>query len=235
MSDSAATPPTRVLLVDDDPLVCQALELKLSSARDLKVVAAVSDGDGVVPAVHAYRPDVLLMDLRMTRVDGLTATRAVMAEPHPPRVLVLTTFDGDDEALAAVRAGAAGFLLKTESPHQIIIAVRSVAAGDGSVSDRTAGRLFAHIAGDPAAAGRRAAAEQVGRLTAREREVSAAVAQGLSNPEIARRIYVSEGTVKATLASIQAKLGLANRVAVAVVADRAGLRGLGGLTGGPSR
>jgi DNA-binding NarL/FixJ family response regulator len=216
-------PAVRVLLVDDDPLVCQGLELMLSSAPDLQVVAAVADGDEVVGAVHAHRPDVVLMDVRMQRMDGLSATRAVTAERHAPRVLVLTTFGDEDEALRAVMAGAAGFLLKTASPAEIIDGVRSVAAGQGAVSGRAAGQIFAHLAGDAATRARAEAAELCARLTDREREVAALVARGRANSQVATRLKVSPSTVKAHLSSIQDKLGCTGRVEIAVLAERAGL------------
>ncbi len=213
----------RVLLVDDDPMVCQGLELMLSSASDIRVVGTASDGDQVVPAVQAHRPDVVLMDVRMQRIDGLTATRALLTRPQPPRVLVLTTFGDDDEALRAVHSGAAGFLLKTESPQEIIAAVRSVAAGHGAVSKQSAAQLFAHLSQDPGMAARERASVLCARLSDRERQVAAHVAAGLANEQIASHLHLSLSTVKAHLATIQGKLGCAGRVEVAVLADRAGL------------
>jgi DNA-binding NarL/FixJ family response regulator len=216
-------PAVRVLLVDDDPMVCQGLELMLSSAPDVEVVGRAADGDEAVAAVQAHRPDVVLMDVRMQRVDGLAATRAVLAEPRPPRVLVLTTFGEDDEAVRAVQSGAAGFLLKTESPQAIIAAVRGVAAGDGVLSGGPAARVLAHLQGDPRRVVRDRAALQFAGLTDREREVAALVAAELTNEQIARRLHLGLGTVKSHLATIQAKLACSGRVGIAVLADRAGL------------
>lgn len=217
------TRPTRVLLVDDDPLVCSGLELMLSSAADVAVVGAVGDGDQVVSAVQAHRPDVVLMDVRMPRVDGITATRALTRLPSPPRVLVLTTFDEDRAVLRAVEAGASGFLLKTAAPAEILAAVRVVAAGQGVVSPASVTELLTHVAADPVVTRRRETAGRLASLTERERAVAVLVARGCSNGEIARRLYVSEATVKSHLATAQARLLCGNRVEVAVLVERAGL------------
>ncbi|MDE9366645.1 response regulator transcription factor [Luteipulveratus sp. YIM 133132] len=222
------TPPTRVLLVDDDPLVCQGLELMLSTAADLSVVGTVHDGDQVVDAVHRHAPHVVLLDVRMTRQDGITTAAALSRLPAPPKVLMLTTFDHDDVMLRSVHAGAAGFLLKTSSPQQIIEAVRSVASGDGALSGKSAHQLLTHVR-----TGRRSrqqeARDALRMLSPRELEVARAVARGLSNADIARGLYVSEATVKTQLASAQAKLAGAfaalevqGRIGVAVVVTEAG-------------
>jgi DNA-binding NarL/FixJ family response regulator len=197
----------RVLLVDDDPWVCAGLQLVLSSAEDVEVVSAVHDGDEVPAAVRAHRPDVVLMDVRMRRVDGITATRELRRLPNPPRVVVR----------------AAGFLLKTAGPAEILAAVRDAAAGAAPISARSARALFDHVAADPAASARRAAADALSRLSDREREVVVAVARGWSNADIARELFLSEATVKTHLSSAQAKLGCRNRVEVAVLVERAGL------------
>jgi DNA-binding NarL/FixJ family response regulator len=213
----------RVLLVDDDPWVCAGLQLVLSSAEDVEVVSAVHDGDEVPAAVRAHRPDVVLMDVRMRRVDGITATRELRRLPNPPRVVVLTTFEEDSAVLQAVEVGAAGFLLKTAGPAEILAAVRDAAAGAAPISARSARALFDHVAADPAASARRAAADALSRLSDREREVVVAVARGWSNADIARELFLSEATVKTHLSSAQAKLGCRNRVEVAVLVERAGL------------
>ena len=185
-------------------------------------MGSAADGTEVVPAVQAHYPDVVLMDIRMPRKDGSTATREVIALPDPPEVVVLTTFDGDDEPIRAAHAGAVGFLLKTESPEDVVAAVRAVAAGEGAVSKRTAKQLLAHIADGPGAAERERARRLFATLTGREAEVAAAVARGLTNREVAAELFVSEGTVKAHLAAVQEKLGVDNRVLVAVMVTQAG-------------
>ncbi len=215
--------PHRVLIVDDDPLVRSGLRLILTSDGDIDVVGEAGDGDEVVTAVQAHGPDVVLMDLRMARTDGIAATAAVRALPRPPHVIALTTWDVDDAVLRSIRAGAAGFLLKSASPAEIKDAVRSVVAGDAVLSPRSTRQVLDHLAGDGAEAQRRAATEAVAVLSQREREVVVAVGHGHSNAEIGRRLYVSEATVKSHLAAALDKLGARNRVEVAVLAERAGL------------
>lgn len=224
--DDMAARPVRVLLVDDDPMVCSGLRMILGrgSGGRIEVVAAVHDGDEAVGAVQRHHPDVVLMDVRMPRMDGITATARVRALPSPPEVIVLTTFDSDDEPFRAAEAGANGFLLKTESPEDLVGHVRAVAAGEGAVSKRTARQFMAQWRQEgtgPARDARRVLA----RLTPREREVADRVAQGLSNSEIADQLYVSASTVKAQLAMIQDKLGVTNRVMIAVLVTQGGPRG----------
>lgn len=218
----SATP--RVLLVDDDPLVCSGLELMLSSAG-ITVVASVGDGDQVVAAVHRHHPDVVLMDVRMPRLDGISATREVQRLPRPPRVLVLTTFAEDSAALRAVEAGAAGFLLKTAAPAEIIESVRRVAAGEGVLSPTTVREVFEHVAAHPVVTRRRETAARLEGLTTRERDIVIGVARGLSNADIARELFVSEATVKSHLGSVLSRLNCSGRVEVAVLAERAGWLG----------
>ncbi|MFH5821583.1 response regulator [Georgenia sp. AZ-5] len=215
--------PHRVLLVDDDPLVRSGLRLILTSDEDMDVVGEAGDGDEVVGAVQAHAPDVVLMDLRMPRTDGITATRAVRALPHPPHVIALTTWDVDDAVLRSIQAGAAGYLLKSASPDEIKSAVRAVVAGDAVLSPSSTRQVLDHLTRDGGDAARREAVATMALLSQREREVVVAVAHGLSNADIGRRLYVSEATVKSHLAAAQAKLGLRNRVEVAVLAERAGL------------
>ena len=215
--------PHRVLLVDDDAMVRTGLRLILQSADDVEVVAEASDGDEVVPAVQAHAPDVVLMDLRMARMDGVAATQAVRALVDPPQVVVLTSWDVDDAVLRSLVAGAAGFLLKSAGPAEIVGAVRAVAAGDAVLSPQSTRRVLDHIARESCAAERREAEDLAVALSEREREVTVAVGQGLGNAEIARQLYVSEATVKTHLAAAQGKLGARNRVEVAVLAERAGL------------
>ena len=216
--------PVRVVLVDDDPMVCSGLRMILSRGSDgrVEVVASVPDGDQAVEAVQRHHPDVVLMDVRMQRMDGLTATSLVRALPDPPEVIVLTTFDSDDEPFRAAAAGASGFLLKTESPEDLVQHVLAVAAGEGAVSKRTARQFMQHLHVSSVSPQRRAAQRALARLTDREGEVAALVAEGLSNAEIAARLYVSPSTVKAQLASVQDKLRVDNRVMVAVLVTRAG-------------
>ncbi|XVX20159.1 response regulator [Actinomycetota bacterium] len=214
----------RVLIVDDDPLVCSGLRGILGSADDIEVVADVSDGDQVVEAVHRHHPDVVLMDIRMARQDGIAATAELQRLAEPPRVIVLTTFDLDDVLLRALGAGAAGFLLKTSSPLEIISSVRNVAAGEGALSSRSARQVVEHLRNDPARDLRESAAALVATLTERERDIVRLVAQGKSTPQIAAELFLGEATVKSHLSHAQAKLGASSRVEVGILADRAGLR-----------
>lgn len=213
----------RVLLVDDDPMVCHGLETILGTTSDLEVVGQVHDGDEVVDAVHRHHPDVVLMDVRMQRQDGVTTTALLAREPKPPKVVVLTTFDHDDVLLRALGAGAAGFLLKTTPPLEIMARIRDVAAGEGALSARSARQLVEHLQNDPGVALRRAAADLVATLTSREKDVVRLVALGRTNPQIAAELHLGEATVKSHLASATSRLGAASRVEVGVLADRAGL------------
>ena len=213
----------RVLLVDDDPLVRAGLRMILSSADDLEVVGEAGDGAEAVTVVHAHRPDVVLMDIRMPGVDGLAATASVTALPDPPKVVVLTTFAVDEYVFRALEAGAAGFLLKDTPPRDLIAAVRVVAAGDAMLSPSVTRTLIGHVAG-AGESGRRAAAQaRLAPLTEREREVLVAVGRGLSNAEIGRELYLSEATVKTHVSRLLLKLACANRVQVAILAHDAGL------------
>ena len=214
---------TRVMLVDDDPLVRTGLRLMLESADDLSVVAEAGEGGEALALARGQAIDVVLMDLRMPGVDGIAATRGVRALPSPPQVIALTTWDVDDAVMAALGAGAAGFLLKTSSPAEIIGAIRSVVAGDAVLSPRSTRQLLDQLRRDPALEQRRAAERAFAALTDRERDVAAAVGRGLTNAAIGGELYLSEATVKTHIAAIQAKLGVANRVMVAVLAERAGL------------
>ena len=213
----------RILLVDDDPLVRAGLRYLFDSAPDLAVVGEAGDGDEAVTAVGEHHPDVVLMDLRLPRVDGITATARVRALPNPPHVIALTTWDVNDAVLRSLDAGASGFLLKTAAPADIIAAVRSVVAGDAVLSPRSTRQLLDHLRTEDITGQRRSAETALAVLTDREREVCTAVGLGLSNAEIARRLYIAEATVKAHLSVIQTKLGVRNRVEIAVLAERAGL------------
>lgn len=216
--------PIRVLLVDDDPLVRAALRFLLDSAPDVAVVAEAADGDAVVPALHTHPADVVLMDLRMGRMDGVSATAAVRRLPSSPYVIVLTTWDVDGAVIDSVEAGASGFLLKSASPGEILGAIRAVVAGDAVLSPRSTRRLLDQWPSRDDF-GRKQAEAALSALTERERAVAVAVAEGLTNAEVGSRLYVAEATVKAHLSSIQTKLGVRNRVLVAVLTSRAGLTG----------
>lgn len=214
---------TRVLVVDDDPLVRSALTLMLGGAPDLEVVGEASTGREGVDLAAELRPDVVLMDVRMPVLNGLEATRELHARPHPPRVVVLTTFDADDHVLGALAAGADGFLLKDTPPEQIVAAVRAVASGEPMLSATATRTLIERLrTQDPD--DRRAAAEaRLAALTEREHEVAIAVGRGLSNAEVARTLHLSVPTVKAHVSRVFDKLGATNRVQVAICVHDAGL------------
>ena len=213
----------RVLIVDDDALVRAALSMMLAGTDDIRVVAEASDGSEVASAVDAYAPDVVLMDIRMPGVDGLAATERLRARPNAPQVIVLTTFDADDYVLRALRAGAAGFLMKDTPPPEIMRAIRLVVAGEAMLSPTVTRRLIEHVADDGHAARRARARELLDRLTDREREVAIAIGQGKSNADIAAELYMSVATVKAHVSRLLAKLEAGNRVQIALLAHDAGL------------
>ncbi|MEV6306657.1 response regulator transcription factor [Actinoplanes sp. NPDC051861] len=213
--------PVRVLIVDDDPLVRAGLSMILSGDSEVDVVGQATDGAEVPAAVAEYRPDVVLMDIRMPGVDGLAATEALRGRPGAPEVLVLTTFDADEFVLRALRAGASGFLLKDTPPGQIKQAVLRVARGEATLSPSVTRQLIAHVASGPP--DRSQAGEQLNRLSTREREVALAVARGRSNAEISVELYMSVATVKAHVSRVLTKLDLNNRVQVALLVHDAGL------------
>jgi DNA-binding NarL/FixJ family response regulator len=233
--------PVRVVLVDDDALVLQGLRLMLAGAPGIDVVGDADDGDGLVGLVREVMPDVVLLDLRMPRLDGVAALRDLRETPDVPQpaVIVLTTFDAEPVVLDAVRAGASGFLLKHTPPADIVRAIRAAADGEPTMSPTVLRRLIEHVADTPGGAGgapagvgapgSRAATEAredgLAPLTDRERQVAAAVAEGLGNAEIARRLYLSHGSVKAHISSALTKLGLENRTQLAIAAHTAGLVG----------
>ena len=213
----------RVLLIDDDPLVRAGLRMILSSAEDLTVVGEVRDGAQAVQAVREHRPDVVLMDIRMPELDGISATKQLRELPQPPQVIVLTTFHLDDYVIRALRVGASGFLLKDTPPTDIVNAVRVVATGEAMLSPAVTRTLLARLA-DTAINDRRAAATaRLAALSDREREVAVAVAAGGSNADIAAQLYLSEATVKAYVSRLLTKLDAANRVQIAILVHDAGL------------
>jgi DNA-binding NarL/FixJ family response regulator len=211
----------RVLVVDDDALVRGALRMMLSGTDLVEVVGEAGDGDEVPAAVAAGHPDVVLMDIRMPRVDGITATAALRARPDAPEVIVLTTFDADENVVRALRAGASGFLLKDTPPAQIVEAIGKVAAGDPMLSPAVTRRLIARVTSDRGDTSRAQAA--LADLTERESEVVLAVARGRTNAEIAAELYVSVATVKTHISHVLTKLTLTNRTQLALLAHDAGL------------
>lgn len=219
----------RLLVVDDDPLVRAGLSFMLGGADDLEIVGEGADGSEVPALVARLAPDVVLMDIRMPQVDGLTATEELRRRPDAPEVVVLTTFHADEQVLRALRAGAAGFVLKDTAPTEIVAAVRRVAAGDPVLSPAVTRQLMTHVAdGADAATGSRdprrtAAATKVAGLAEREREVAVAVGRGHSNAEIAATLYMSVPTVKTHVSRILAKLALNNRVQIALLVHDAGI------------
>ncbi|WP_300079566.1 response regulator transcription factor [Propioniciclava sp.] len=213
----------RIVLVDDDPLVRAGLKLILGGSPDLEVVAEAVDGLDALDVVARERPDLVLMDIRMPRKDGLAATAEILARPDAPRIVVLTTFDSDDMVLKALQAGASGFLLKDTPPAAMVEAIRKVDAGETTLSPSVVAQVVA-VATKSAPDGRSdAALAALGQLTEREREVAVAIGEGKSNAEIAGQLYMSIATVKAYVTRIFYKLGVDNRVQVAIRVHDAGL------------
>lgn len=211
----------RVLLVDDQRLVRSGFRLILESEDDVTVVGEAADGVEAVELTARARPDVILMDVQMPRLDGLAATRQILAADGPhPQVVMLTTFDRDDYVFEALRAGAAGFLLKNAPPEELVAAVRVVASGDGLLSPAVTRRVIAEFARsrpDPALAG------GLARLTERETEVLRLVAGGLTNAEIAGAFVLGEATVRTHVSNLLAKTGCRDRVQAVVFAYESGL------------
>jgi DNA-binding NarL/FixJ family response regulator len=214
--------PVRVVIVDDDHLMRAGLRMILETAGDLEVVAEASDGDDALRVVAETAPDVVLMDIRMPGTDGIEATRRLTAQGEgAPRVLVLTTFELDEYVFEALRAGASGFLLKRTSPEDLVAGIRVVAAGDALLSPSVTRRLVEEFARRPVVD--TPAVGTLAELTDREREVLAFMARGLSNAELAERLFVGEATVKTHVKHILMKLGVESRVQAVVVAYEAGL------------
>jgi DNA-binding NarL/FixJ family response regulator len=206
----------RVALVDDQPLFRGGLRMLIDSQDDLEVVGEAGDGVEARTMVRDAKPDVVLMDVRMPLADGIQATEWIVADGDPPRILVLTTFDLDENAAKAIRAGASGFVLKDAEPEFLLAAIRTVHAGTAVIAPAATAELFQHFGeripqpGDPD--------EHLADLSAREREIFLLAARGLSNSEIARAEYVSEATVKTHISRVLAKLGLRDRVQLVVYA-----------------
>ncbi|WP_309071506.1 response regulator transcription factor [Arthrobacter sp.] len=224
---SSTTATIRVALVDDQQLVRSGFSMLINSQPDLDVVCQAGNGMEAVSVLSSTAVDVVLMDVRMPGMDGIEATRRILEQTQGagPRIIVLTTFDLDEYALAAIQAGASGFLLKDAPPEELLEAVRTVHRGDAVIAPSTTRRLLAHVAPllrAPSASNDRAKT-LVATLTAREREVFTLIAQGRSNTEIAADLFLSEATVKTHVGHILAKLGARDRVQVVVLAYEAGV------------
>lgn len=219
------TTPLRIVLVDDQALVRMGFALVLGGEDDLEVVGEAGDGATAVAQVRALRPDVVLMDVRMPGMNGIDATREIVSEHSDTRVLVLTTFDLDEYAFGALRAGASGFLLKDARPTELVEAIRTVAAGDAVISPRVTRRMLEMFsdrlpkAAEPVTTGD----ARLAALSPRETEVLREVATGRSNAEIAAELFVAEATVKTHVGRILGKLGVRDRVQAVIVAYEAGL------------
>ncbi len=209
------TVPTRLMLVDDDALVRAGLAMMLDGASGIEVVAQVADGTDVAQAVDTHRPDIVLMDIRMPGMSGITATALLRKRPEPPDVIVLTTFDSDDNVLRALRAGASGFLVKDAPPARIVDAITRVAAGEPMLSPQVMRRLMERAASGSDSIGR--ARRSLGRLSPRERDVALAIARGGSNTDVAGALFMSPATVKAHVSRILTKLDLTNRTQIAIL------------------
>ncbi|MFD6392853.1 response regulator [Nocardia sp. NPDC060259] len=218
--------PISVLVVDDQELMRMGLKMVLGAHPDIEVVGEAGNGDEAVRRATELRPDVVLMDVRMPVVDGVTATGRIVAAGGGIRVLVMTTFDLDEHALGALRAGASGFLLKDTPPEDLVSAIRSVAAGDAVVSPKVTKRLLDRLVAEDPAGLRDPGVLDV--LTAREREVLEQIAAGRSNAEIAAALFLSEATVKTHVGRVLTKLGLRDRVQAVVLAYETGLVRPGG-------
>nr|WP_274613923.1 response regulator transcription factor [Streptomonospora nanhaiensis] len=208
-------------MVDDEQLVRSGLRMILDSAEDIEVVGEAGDGAEAVELAARVEPDVALLDIRMPGTDGLTAAAALADLAHPPKVVLLTTFDLDEYVHRALRAGAVGFLLKDTPPRDLISAVRTIAEGNAMLAPSITKRMLERFAAAGSGAGA-AAAQRLSVLSERERDVLVAVAKGMSNAEAGRSLGMREATVKAHVSSILAKLGLSNRVQAAILAHDAG-------------
>jgi DNA-binding NarL/FixJ family response regulator len=206
----------RVVLVDDHAVVRVGLERLLSAAGDMVVVGTAADGAEALEVVRSSRPDVVLMDLQMPVLDGVAATRAIVGEELGAQVVILTSYSDGERIVAALDAGAVGYLLKDADPEEVLSGVRSVSAGESPLHPRAARELLTHRAASPA----KSPADQ---LTAREREVLGLVRQGLANKQIARRLGISERTVKAHLTSVFQRLSVSDRTQAALWAERHGV------------
>ena len=212
--------PVRVLLVDDDDLMRAGLRSVLSSDDGIEVVGEAGDGRAALDEIRKLRPDLVLMDIRMPELDGISATREALAAEPELKVVVLTTFEEDDYIFEALSAGASGFLLKRTKPEELIAAIHTVADGDSLLSPSVTRRVIDRMAGQPAAA---LSGAQLEALTPREREVLELVGRGLSNREIAEAFFIEESTVKTHVKRILMKLGLRDRVQAVILAYETGV------------
>ncbi|MFJ1649357.1 response regulator [Streptomyces sp. NPDC088258] len=220
----------RVMLVDDQVLLRTGFRMVLAAQPDMDVVAEAGDGAEAIERLRSTKVDVVLMDVRMPRLDGVEATRRICAQPNAPKVLILTTFDLDEYAFSGLKAGASGFMLKDVPPGELLSAIRAVHSGDAVVAPSTTRRLLDRFSPMlPSGAPQRH--KELDRLTSREGEVLLLVAQGLSNGEIAGRLVLSEATVKTHVGRILTKLSLRDRVQVVVLAYESGLVRAGGNPG----
>ncbi|MDX6255300.1 MAG: hypothetical protein QOJ11_1634 [Frankiales bacterium] len=213
----------RILLVDDQPLLRQGFRLVLSAQEDMEVVGEAGDGEQAVARTRALQPDIVLMDVRMPGMDGIAATRRIVAEAPAAKVIILTTYGIDEYAFSALHAGASGFLLKDVQPADLLAGIRAVATGDAVIAPSVTRLLldtFAHQLAPPSAAG--TAVDALDALTEREREVFLLIASGLSNAEIATELVLSEATAKTHVSRILSKLGLRDRVHAVILAYESG-------------
>ena len=210
----------RIVLADDQPLVRAGLRMVITDAPDLEIVGEAGTGTEAVRIVRELRPDVVVMDIRMPGMDGIEATRMITTNPPAPRVLMLTTFDDDNNVYTALRAGASGFLVKDMALDDILTATRVVAAGDALIAPSVTRRLIEEFANRPAAA---APPQRLDGITEREREVLTLVGRGLSNSEIAAELFIGHATAKTHVARLLTKLDARDRVQLVIIAYRAGL------------
>lgn len=215
--------PIRTLLVDDQALIRIGFGLVLDAEPDIRVVGHAGDGDEAIARSAELLPDVVLMDIRMPGTDGIRATEAIVRSHPEVRVLVLTTFDLDEYAFGAIRAGASGFLLKDAQRHELTAAVRAVHRGDAVLSPRVTRRFLEHAGAGLKPDEPGPAAEVAKTLTGREREVFAAIGRGLTNAEIAQQLYLSESTVKTHVGRVLTKLGARDRIHVVILAHQLGI------------
>jgi DNA-binding NarL/FixJ family response regulator len=215
-------PVVRVLIVDDDALVRAGLSMMLGGAESIEVVGEACDGSEVLGAIDRHRPDVILLDLRMPRVDGLEAMTLVRSQPSPPAILVLTTFDTDEHVLRALRQGASGFLVKDTPPAEIVRAIELVAGGESMLSPAVTRRLIDRLAADGGADDRsRRARQRLAGLSGRDREIAEAIAEGKANASIAAELHLSVATIKSHVSAILSALTLDNRVQIALLVQDA--------------
>jgi len=219
-------PRIRVAVIDDQAMVREGFSALLNAQPDIEVVGSASDGSEAVHLVKGTRPDVVLMDIRMPKLNGLDATREILAMPglEHPRVVILTTFDADEYVFSALRAGASGFLLKDATAEELVRAVRIIAAGDSLLAPAVTGRLIAEYTSRPA---RRERSAMLSGLTERELEVMRLIATGNSNAEIAGTLFLSEQTIKTHVSRVLGKLGLRDRAQVVIAAYESGLVDVG--------